>query len=371
MKVCHSTSYLPTTKLMENTDKQFWTTDRIMSLIIATVLTLAVTWLMYRLRNALLPFFAACLLAYMLQPLVELNRKWLKLKGRVIASCLALLEVLLIVGGVVWLASPAVSKELAVLDKILAGISSGKEKLPPAYATIAAYLQRYVDLGHFSDILSNADFTHWIEKSLTIVERSASEIGHILSWLLMIVYLLFILIDYPQIARGFKQIIPLRYRQRAMGIAGEVLTSMNRYFRGQGCVALIAGALYTIGFLIIGLPLAVPMGMLVGVCYMIPYFQYATLLPVAAISLIYSLGGEVSFLSLMGKSLLVYVACQCICDYLVTPHIMGKELGLNPAIILLSLAVWGSLFGIVGMIIALPATALIMTYYRLYISNRK
>lgn len=78
-----------------------------------------------------------------------------------------------------------------------------------------------------------------------------------------------------------------------------------------------------------------------------------------------------SFLSLMGKSLLVYVACQCICDYLVTPHIMGKELGLNPAIILLSLAVWGSLFGIVGMIIALPATALIMTYYRLYISNRK
>ena len=70
------------------------------------------------------------------------------------------------------------------------------------------------------------------------------------------------------------------------------------------------------------------------------------------------------FLPEMGKCLLVYVVSQCICDYVITPHIMGKEMGLNPAIILLSLSVWGSLLGIIGMIIALPVTALIMTYYR-------
>lgn len=57
------------------------------------------------------------------------------------------------------------------------------------------------------------------------------------------------------------------------------------------------------------------------------------------------------------------------CDYIITPHIMGKEMGLNPAVILLSLSVWGSLLGIIGMIIALPVTAIIMAYYERYISE--
>lgn len=74
-------------------------------------------------------------------------------------------------------------------------------------------------------------------------------------------------------------------------------------------------------------------------------------------------------MGLFGKSLLVYVISQSICDYILTPHIMGKEMGLNPAVILLSLSVWGSLLGIIGMIIALPVTSLIMTYYEQYISS--
>ena len=111
------------------------------------------------------------------------------------------------------------------------------------------------------------------------------------------------------------------------------------------------------------------MGLIVGTLYMIPYFQYVTLIPVAALCFIYSLGGEVHFLGLLGKCGLVYLISQCLCDYVVTPHIMGREMGLNPAMILLSLSVWGSLLGIIGMIIALPATAIIFTYYERYISN--
>ena len=144
---------------------------------------------------------------------------------------------------------------------------------------------------------------------------------------------------------------------------------MNRYFRGQGLVALCATVFYCIGFSIVGLPLAIPMGLLVGILYMIPYFQYVTLIPIAAICFIYSLGGYTPFLPEMGKCLIVYAVSQSICDYIITPHVMGKEMGMNPAIILLSLSVWGSLLGIIGMIIALPASALIMTYYRRYISE--
>ena len=135
---------------------------------------------------------------------------------------------------------------------------------------------------------------------------------------------------------------------------------MNHYFRGQGVVALCAMVLYCIGFTIAGLPLAIPMGVIVGILYMIPYFQYVRLIPVAIIAFIYSLGGSVEFLPEMGKCILVYVITQCICDYLITPHVMGKEMGLNPAIILLALSIWGSLLGIIGRLIA---------YYQRYISD--
>ena len=144
---------------------------------------------------------------------------------------------------------------------------------------------------------------------------------------------------------------------------------MNHYFRGQGFVALCAMVFYCIGFSIVGLPLAIPMGLLVGILYMIPYFQYVTVIPVAIISLIYSLGGYVEFWPMLGKCGLVYLISQSICDYIITPHVMGKEMGMNPAIILLSLSIWGSLLGIIGMIIALPVSALIITYYERYISN--
>ena len=164
-------------------------------------------------------------------------------------------------------------------------------------------------------------------------------------------------------------IVPYRYRADTMVVIADVEKCMNHYFRGQGVVALCAAVLYCAGFSIVGIPLAIPLGITVGLLYMIPYFQYITVIPVAAVCFIYSLGGAVEFLPELGKCALVYVVSQCTCDYIITPHIMGKEMGLNPAIILLSLSVWGSLLGIIGMIIALPVTALIMTYYERYISN--
>ncbi len=154
-----------------------------------------------------------------------------------------------------------------------------------------------------------------------------------------------------------------------MVVVRDVQTNMDHYFRGQGLVALCAAVFYSIGFSIVGLPLGIPMGILVGILYMIPYFQYVTLIPVAIICAITSLSGDVTFLSLFGKSLLVYLVSQSICDYILTPHIMGKEMGMNAALILLSLSIWGSLLGIIGMIIALPVSSLLMAYYERYISN--
>lgn len=348
----------------------YWSIDRIMRLIIGLTIGVGLIWLLNYLSDVLLPFFVACFIAYLLQPLVDLNRRLTREKGRTISSILTVAEVMVVIVGVSYIFMPQVIRELDSLGKIIHEITSGKRALPPEFAGIVNYVEREFNPVAIKQTLSEFHLSTLISKGSSLLDESLSVIFQTLAWALTLVYVLFILIDYPQIVRGFKLIIPQKYRPGAMNVVKEVQTSMNHYFRGQGCVALCATVFYCIGFSIIGLPLAIPMGILVGILYMIPYFQYVTLIPVAAICLIYSLGGEVTFLSLFGKSLLVYAFSQSICDYILTPHIMGKEMGMNPAIILLSLSVWGSLLGILGMIIALPATSLLMAYYERYISNR-
>ncbi|MDE6023236.1 MAG: AI-2E family transporter [Muribaculaceae bacterium] len=337
----------------------------IIGLAIAAVLVILIGYL----SDVLLPFFAACFIAYMLQPLVDLNRRLIHEKGRTIGSIMSLLEVLAVVAGIIYFFLPHVVKELDVLSGIIHDVSSGKRPFPKEYLTLVNWVENYVNPADIKEQLSDLHIGTLISKGSSLLNESLSVIIEVFGWALTVIYVLFILIDYPQIVRGFKLIIPHKYREDAMVVVRDVQSSMNHYFRGQGLVALCAAVFYCIGFSIVGLPLAIPMGILVGILYMIPYFQYVTLIPVAIICGIYSLSGEVTFISLFGKSLLVYLVSQSICDYILTPHIMGREMGMNAAIILLSLSIWGSLLGIIGMIIALPVTSLLMAYYERYISN--
>lgn len=347
----------------------YWTSDRIMKFLIGLAIAAALIITIRYLSDVLLPFFVACFIAYMLQPMVNLNRRILHEKKRTFASIFTVVEVLAVIAGIIYLFLPHVIAELDLLGKIIHDINTDKRPLPPEYSGLISYIHKNFNPEQIKDLVSGLHIDTMISKGTSLLGESLSVIIQVLGWAMTLIYVLFILIDYPQITRGFKLIIPFKYREGAVSVVRNVQTNMNRYFRGQGLVALCAMVLYCIGFSIIGLPLAIPMGVLVGILYMIPYFQYITLIPVAIICLIYSLGGAESFLSIFGKSLLVYVISQSICDYIITPHVMGREMGLNPAVILLSLSVWGSLLGIIGMIIALPMTSLIMSYYEQYISN--
>lgn len=349
--------------------QHFWNIDRIMKLIIGLAIASVLIWLIRYLSDVLLPFFVACFIAYMLQPLVELNRKFIHEKGRAISSILTVLEVLAVMVGIVWIFLPNVIKELDIMGSIIHEVTSGKRPIPKEYGDIIQWAEQYLRPSEIKAQLTDLHLGSIISKGTSLLSESISVIIGVLGWALTLIYVLFILIDYPQISRGFKLIIPHKYRDNAMVVVREVQTSMNHYFRGQGLVALCAMVFYCIGFSIVGLPLGIPMGILVGVLYMIPYFQYVTLIPVAIICAIFSLNGQATFLSLFGSCLLVYLISQCICDYILTPHIMGKEMGMNAAVILLSLSIWGSLLGIIGMIIALPVSSLIMAYYERYISN--
>lgn len=354
---------------MQHTRHKYWTSDRIMTLIIALAIGIGLILLIRYLSNVLLPFFVACFIAYILQPLVDFNRRITRTKGRVLASLLTVVDVTAIIVLLCYIFVPSIIREVNTLGDILHDVGTGRRPMSPVYSAIVNFIDRYFDPDNIRRYLNGAHIEEIISKGSSLIEESLDIILEFLGWLLTLIYVIFILIDYPQISRGFKLIIPHKYRRDLMPVVHDVADNMNRYFRGQGMVALCAMVFYCTGFSIVGLPLAIPMGLLVGILYMIPYFQYVTVIPVAAICLVYSMGGTVEFWPMLGKCGLVYVISQCVCDYIITPHVMGREMGLNPAIILLSLSVWGSLLGIIGMIIALPVTALIMTYYDRYISE--
>lgn len=349
--------------------KEYWTRDRLVWTIVGVCGVAGLFWLLSRLSDVLLPFFAACLISYLLNPVVVFFQTKVRIRNRLMAVIVTLLLVAGILFGLGWLCTPMILSEIDTLTDMLENYSHHVTSLKFLPIEIQNYL-RSIDLSNVKALLNSDYLMQMFSKGTDLVSRSVESLLHLLEWALMFIYIIFILIDYDEIIGGFKKIFPIGIRKQAMQVVGDVEKAMNSYFRGQGLVALCACVMYCIGFSIVGLPLALVMGILVGVLYMIPYFQYVTLIPVAIICLITSLGGPETFWMMMGKCLLVYLVVQSVCDYVITPHIMGKEMGLNPAVILLALSVWGSLLGILGMIIALPATALLLAYYERYISNR-
>jgi len=146
---------------------------------------------------------------------------------------------------------------------------------------------------------------------------------------------------------------------------------MNTYFRGQALVALCVGILFSIGFLIIDFPMAIGLGLFIGALNMVPYLQIIGFLPTILLAILKAADTGQNFWIIIASALAVFAVVQIIQDTIIVPKIMGKITGLNPAIILLSLSVWGSLMGVLGMIIALPLTTLMLSYYQRFIINRE
>ncbi len=218
--------------------------------------------------------------------------------------------------------------------------------------------------------MTRQDFKSIFEYLWRMISGGVSMVLSLLNWFLVILYLVFIMLDYEKLLDGFRHMVPPRYRSRVFAVADDVKRSMNHYFRGQSLVALCVGVLFSIGFLIIGMPLAVVLGMFIGLLNMVPYLQLISIIPTTILCLVCSIQGDVAFWTIWWECMAVYIVVQAIQDLFLTPKIMGKAMGLNPAIILLSLSVWGSLLGFIGLIIALPLTTLVLAYYNRYIIHR-
>ncbi|RJP33159.1 MAG: AI-2E family transporter [Phycisphaerales bacterium] len=177
-------------------------------------------------------------------------------------------------------------------------------------------------------------------------------------------YLWFLLLDYPHYARNAREFIPPQYRPALLEFAHEFEIVMRRYFRGQAIVALLVGILFMVGFSLIGLPLAVPFGMFVGLLNVVPYLQAVALVPAGMLAVMRAIEHDGSLAWSLGLVLLVFLIAQLVQDVVLTPRIMAGATGLRPVAILLGVFIWGKLLGFLGLLLAIPLTCVGIAYYR-------
>ena len=342
-------------------DRQPYTFDRVIRILFGVVSVVGLFYLVYILRGALLPFLVAWIVAYMLNPLVVYNKRVFKLKGRVVAITLAFLEVLITISLLCVLFLPSIIDEIAHMRELLSEYVYNSSSIPFVPQAVHDFIRDNINFSELS-IIEESFSGAW-----GFITGSVGEIINIVSWLVVLLYIVFILLDYDRILCGFQRMIPQKYRPMLVSIGNDIEESMNRYFRGQALVAGLVGILFSIGFLIVGLPLAIVLGLFIGVLNMVPYLQLIGIIPTILLCLVSASDTGTNFWLLFGACILVFIIVQIIEDVFIVPRVMGKVTGLNPAIILLSLSIWGTLLGFVGMIIALPLTTLCLSYYQRYV----
>ncbi|MFI3333308.1 MAG: AI-2E family transporter [Rikenellaceae bacterium] len=348
-----------------------YTFDRVVRIILMVASIVGVFYVLNLLKGALLPFVAAWLIAYMLNPLVLFYQNRCRIRNRLLSIITTLLSLALVLTVLGLLLIPSIVNEVEKCAEIIQDLSKSSTRGAIVEQAWYKSLLSHFDLSEITKMMNPEEWSKFFENTLnqvwSILSGSVNQIIHIIGWFIVLLYLVFILLDYDRIISGAKGLIPQQYREITLSIFADVEDGMNRYFRGQSLIALIVGILFSIGFVIIGLPLAIPLGLFIGVLNLVPYLQIVGLIPTILLCLLGSYSGSHNFWALFGLSMIVFAVVQTMQDVYITPKIMGRVTGLNPAVILLSLSVWGSLLGMMGMIIALPLTSLLLAYYQKYI----
>ena len=341
--------------------------------LIGLTIAVGLGLLIDRLSNVLLPFFIGWLLAYLMYPLVTFLQYKCRLHYRTLSIIVAFALVLV---------------ALALFLRFF---------IPPIIDEIVRLRDLITKFAH--QYMGDTDFTPWIQETLSniaatqgdsimsiikehsVVEVMQSALGYMwdvisqtvglvmgaIGSAIVLLYMFFILQDYEKISQGWVSMCPKNSRTFASRLAHDLKVGMSSYFRGQSLVALCVGILFSIGFIIVDFPMAIGLGLFIGFLNLVPYLQTLGLIPMAVLALLRSADTGENFWSIFLLGVLVMLIVQAIQDMFLVPRIMGSAMGLNPAVILLSLSVWGSLLGFIGLIIALPLTTILISYYRQFV----
>lgn len=339
--------------------------------LIAIASAALLLWLTGHLSAVLLPFFLGWLIAYILYPIVKFVQHRLRVRFRVPAIIITMLLVIGVIGGLIYIIVPSIVAQFDRLGQLVTAYLheiTHIRNFPEALRSWLTNNQEQIT-GFFRSEQAGEAFRSAIPQLVSLMTKTANLIANIVASLITLMYAFFFLKDYEELTRGFIFLFPRKSRRQVMALMDDVEHALNSYIRGQGTVALCIGILFCIGFTIIGFPMAICMGILIGVLSLIPYLHGLALIPIVLLSLLKAVDTGQNFWLILASAIGVFIVIQIITDMVLTPKIMGKAMNLNPAILLLSLSVWGSLLGFIGLIIALPLTTILLAYYKRFISN--
>ena len=357
-------------------DRSF-TFGRVLQLALFAGLVWGLVLLLDYLSDVLLPFVTGLVVAYFLDPVT--NRVQHVIKQRVLAALFTLVSITLAVSLVVWFMVPMVGNELADMGRTVSKMASNTELAQAAKEHLPENVWEEVN-----EILKRDDVKRYLtsdgavqmakdtaKKLLPgvwgVLSGAANVLTFITGLLVIMLYVVFLLIDYHNMAARWRDYLPPSMRDDVSRFVEEFIQATNRYFRSQALVACCVAVLFAFGFSIIGLPLAILMGIFIGLLNMVPYLQIVGTIPCLLLAGLKALEQGDNFLGALGLVLLVFGVVQLIQETVLVSRFQGEAMGLSPAIILLSISVWGKLLGFLGLILALPLTCLGLAYYRRYL----
>lgn len=407
-----------------------YTFDRVVRMVLSAATIVIVLVLLRYLSDVLLPFAVAVVLAYLLNPLVNVFERKTKRRGAAVTITIGGLGLvgMVLIALVIPLMVAQVSQFQHALEKLREDLTSsvtvpavsprptpkdvkaeetadeseapveksatGLRELKEAWAqyrsdadkvsrsqrlaglrervggtVVGDLLERgiqYTESDEFSALLVDTA-KQLAVGGWTLVTFVVNLILGLTGLVIVLLYLVFLLLDYRSYARDWQTFLPPQYREQIVEFLDQFNIALRRYFRGQSVVAISVGILFAIGFTLIGLPMAIPLGLFVGLLNMVPYLQMVGLVPGLLLAGVRAIEGDSSFLVSVALVLLVFGVVQLIQDAFITPRVMGKATGLRPVAVLLGVFIWGKLLGFLGLLLAIPLTCLGIAYYRRYI----
>lgn len=347
------------------------TFGRFIRWVVIALIVLAVFFCVHYLSAVLLPFFIAWFLAYLIYPIVSGIEKHLHIRVRTVSIILALVFVIGVLASIIMLIIPPMIDQFQKLGYVATGYIQEKahvSSIPDALNDLMVTYRNEINM-----FFRSKDFTDAVKASapevIDVIGKTFNVVYSFIGSCITLLYLFFILLDYEKLSESWVKIFPVEDRPFLNSLKKDVSAALNNYIRGQGLVAFIMGILFCIGFTIIGFPMAIGLGILIGIMDLVPYLHTFALIPTAFLALLKAADTGQNFWVIFAMAVAVFIIVQIIIDFLVTPKVMGKAMGMNPAILLLSLSVWGALLGFIGLIIALPLTTIIIAYWQRYVTK--
>jgi predicted PurR-regulated permease PerM len=321
-----------------------------------------VCWLLLSLlAPVLMPFLLAAGLAYVLQPMVA----WLQARRipRWLGAGVAIFLFTLVLAAVFLLIVPVITKQVPLLkEQVPLLLDRFNETLLPLAGRFGIDLQ--IDVGQVRE---------WLRK--LIAEHESDLIGGLLSSLriggsalaavfgnlvLAPIVAYYLLLDWARLIERTKGLIPPRWRASVQSFLDDTDAVLGQYLRGQLVVMGLLAVFYTVGLALVGLKLALPIGVFTGLAVFVPYLGFGLGMIMGVLAAV------LQFQSLVGVALvaLVFVVGQVVESMYVTPRLLGDRIGLHPIAVIFALMAFGQLFGFVGVLIALPASAVLLVAIR-------